>query len=335
MPFMSAAAESYGQVVLAEVPQVPADEASSLGRLLLAQVFGTRAHGEPLPGPVSALVSDPGSEDAQAEVLLATRRLLAADPVAAARVRSMLVTGPGVNQFARGDRDVLAAGRDLLVTNIYYRKGGGRSSGVFRLGAGNVLPGVVAALGLAAALLALHWPLFRVASVATLVIAGTVLWISRSRSRSWRGRPMVATVGICVTACAVLASAFSVRAISASPAGPRLGGSSSPAVNALPSEATGSALPPVPMGTGAANALAATIGVGEQPEGVAVDPATHSAYVTNIGGDSVSVIDTATNTVTATIGVGNGPDSVAVDPVTRTAYVTNWSDDSVAVISTG
>ena len=38
--------------------------------------------------------------------------------------------------------------------------------------------------------------------------------------------------------------------------------------------------------------------------GVAVDPSTHTAYVTNSQDDTVSVIDASTNAVTATITVG-------------------------------
>ena len=77
-----------------------------------------------------------------------------------------------------------------------------------------------------------------------------------------------------------------------------------------------------------------TIGVGKAPYAVAVDPATNTAYVTNFGGNSVSVIDTATNTVTATIEVGNSPQGVAVDPAAHAAYVTNLVGQSVSVIDT-
>src|SRR5215472_14954167 len=60
-------------------------------------------------------------------------------------------------------------------------------------------------------------------------------------------------------------------------------------------------------------AVAATIGVGNEPVAVAVNPSTHTAYVVNqgnpspSGGNSVSVINEATNTVTATLGVGTHP----------------------------
>jgi YVTN family beta-propeller protein len=77
--------------------------------------------------------------------------------------------------------------------------------------------------------------------------------------------------------------------------------------------------------------VTATIGVGSGPDGVAVDPATRTAYVTNVDDDTVSVIDEAAGTVTATIGVGGGPFAVAVDPAAHTAYVANLAG-TVSVI---
>jgi len=59
------------------------------------------------------------------------------------------------------------------------------------------------------------------------------------------------------------------------------------------------------------------------------------AYVTNVGGASVSVINLATNTVTTTIGVGDGPQGVAVNPAGTLAYVANFFGDSVSVINLG
>ena len=77
--------------------------------------------------------------------------------------------------------------------------------------------------------------------------------------------------------------------------------------------------------------VTATIEVGTGPDGVAADPTTHTAYVTNVDDDTVSVIDEATGTVTATITVGTGPDGVAVDPTSHTAYVANLTG-TVSVI---
>jgi YVTN family beta-propeller protein len=75
-----------------------------------------------------------------------------------------------------------------------------------------------------------------------------------------------------------------------------------------------------------------TITVGSFPAGVAVDPASRTVYVANVGDNTVSVIDGATRMVTATIPVGS-PDGVAADPGTHTAYVANVGGNSVSVIT--
>ncbi len=64
------------------------------------------------------------------------------------------------------------------------------------------------------------------------------------------------------------------------------------------------------------NTVVATVAVGTNPQGVAVNPAGTRAYVANFDSNSVSVIDTATNTVVATVAVGIGPIGVAVADVT-------------------
>jgi YVTN family beta-propeller protein len=81
----------------------------------------------------------------------------------------------------------------------------------------------------------------------------------------------------------------------------------------------------------ATNTVTSTIIVGTEPAEVAVDPSTHTAYVTSTTDGAVSVIDEATNTVTATITVGKEPAGVAVDPA-GTVYVANESAGTVSVI---
>jgi DNA-binding beta-propeller fold protein YncE len=89
----------------------------------------------------------------------------------------------------------------------------------------------------------------------------------------------------------------------------------------------------------------ATVTVGLTPFGIAVDPATDTAYVANVGlnggGDTVSVIDGATCNATNTSGcghtpaivtVGQAPYGVAVDPVNKTVYVTDGADNAVSMI---
>jgi YVTN family beta-propeller protein len=66
------------------------------------------------------------------------------------------------------------------------------------------------------------------------------------------------------------------------------------------------------------------------PIRVAVDPGSHTVYVTNAEDGVVSVIDGSTRTVTATVPVGKGPDGVAVDPGSHTVYVAN--DNTLSVI---
>ena len=74
---------------------------------------------------------------------------------------------------------------------------------------------------------------------------------------------------------------------------------------------------------GTTGTVTATITVGAGPDGVAVDPTSHTAYVANGGNGTVSVIDGTTGTVTGTITVGANPSAVAVDPTFHTAYVAN------------
>jgi DNA-binding beta-propeller fold protein YncE len=79
-----------------------------------------------------------------------------------------------------------------------------------------------------------------------------------------------------------------------------------------------------------------SISLGGVGHGVAVDPATDTAYVTvtpSTGTAHVAVIDLATDAVTATIPVPNAPKAIAVDPDTNVVYVLTSDDDSVSVIS--
>jgi DNA-binding beta-propeller fold protein YncE len=92
--------------------------------------------------------------------------------------------------------------------------------------------------------------------------------------------------------------------------------------------------------------LAATIKVGLNPQGAAVNDRTSTVYVTNNAlGDqpgTVSVINGATCNGTHTSGcpghhptvtVGRSPISVAVDTRTSTVYVTDFSSAAVSVIN--
>lgn len=86
------------------------------------------------------------------------------------------------------------------------------------------------------------------------------------------------------------------------------------------------------------------------PSELALDPATHTIYVTNgyndngpnAGGDTLSVIDarhcqaqdlSACKGPWPTIKVGNLPSSIAIDQGTDTVYVTSVGDDTVSVFN--
>ena len=62
--------------------------------------------------------------------------------------------------------------------------------------------------------------------------------------------------------------------------------------------------------------------------------AASSAYVTNAGSASVSVINTATKTVLTNISVGLTPEHIAITPNGAFAYVTNSGSNTVSVIAT-
>jgi DNA-binding beta-propeller fold protein YncE len=127
-----------------------------------------------------------------------------------------------------------------------------------------------------------------------------------------------------------------------------------PVAEATPAAST---VEPSAVLTASARALGPTFGAaqrgaaptGDGPSAVAVDPATHTAYVgngfnangPNAGGNTVSVIDTRrcrARDVTAcagpwpTVTVGTEPSTLAVDPTTHTLYVTNSADNTVSVV---
>jgi YVTN family beta-propeller protein len=58
-----------------------------------------------------------------------------------------------------------------------------------------------------------------------------------------------------------------------------------------------------------------------------------TAYITNNGANTVSVINVATNTVSTTIAVGSNPWGVSVSPDGLRVYVANYEAASVSVIN--
>lgn len=78
----------------------------------------------------------------------------------------------------------------------------------------------------------------------------------------------------------------------------------------------------------------ATVPVGALPYGVAVHPSARTAYVTNLGSNTISVIDALALTVIDTIPVGVAPLGIAVHPDGKSVYVVNQFDDNVSIIDT-
>lgn len=75
----------------------------------------------------------------------------------------------------------------------------------------------------------------------------------------------------------------------------------------------------------------AVYSVGDNPRGIAVNPAGTIAVTANSGDDSVSVINLVTGD-DSEVGVGSQPWDVAIDPSGIYAYVTNNGSDSVGRI---
>ena len=86
--------------------------------------------------------------------------------------------------------------------------------------------------------------------------------------------------------------------------------------------------------TSLAQTVVATIPVGSAPSLVAVNRKTNLIYVTNAGGNSVSVIDGSTNMVINTDPVGSFPQAVATNPSLNRIYVGVFgSSDQLSVIN--
>jgi YVTN family beta-propeller protein len=73
-------------------------------------------------------------------------------------------------------------------------------------------------------------------------------------------------------------------------------------------------------------------GRGGLPYGVAVNALTNRIYVTDIGSNSVHVIDGRTNELISNVSVGMKPVSIAVDVRSNTLYVANFDSDDISVI---
>lgn len=78
----------------------------------------------------------------------------------------------------------------------------------------------------------------------------------------------------------------------------------------------------------------AGITCGILPQGNSLNTLLHRVYVTNLAGDSVTVINTLTNAVVGTIAVGDHPEAISVDETIDRALVTNSNNNNVSLINT-
>lgn len=86
--------------------------------------------------------------------------------------------------------------------------------------------------------------------------------------------------------------------------------------------------------TGTNQVVGTPIPTGEQPISIAITPNGKRAYVANFGGDSVTVIETATRKPIATIPLPANGERIAISPDGKTAYVTVEGNEHVFPIDT-
>jgi YVTN family beta-propeller protein len=86
---------------------------------------------------------------------------------------------------------------------------------------------------------------------------------------------------------------------------------------------------------GASNAIIATVpSLGDDPYGIAANPAGTRIYVVNSNSNDVTVFDASSNAAVATFAVGQGPVWALASPDGARLYVTNYTDQNVSVIDT-
>jgi YVTN family beta-propeller protein len=96
------------------------------------------------------------------------------------------------------------------------------------------------------------------------------------------------------------------------------------------------------LGTAGCGGAHRAVAVGADPRGAVVDPAAHTAYVTNAASSTVSMINTATCGATVTSGcgkppaafpVGSSPRRIAADAAVHTVYVVNVAAGTLSMIN--
>jgi YVTN family beta-propeller protein len=78
--------------------------------------------------------------------------------------------------------------------------------------------------------------------------------------------------------------------------------------------------------------LPAVIPTGAIPCSVAINPGTNTVYVSNYGGNSVTVIDAVNDRAIATVPAGNHPQAIALDTKRNLVFVANTHDNDVTVL---
>lgn len=90
---------------------------------------------------------------------------------------------------------------------------------------------------------------------------------------------------------------------------------------------------PSPADSDTTTAVIKTIGVGNGPQGVAVDGDSDVVYVTNADSDTLTEIDARTANVVRTVAGFSEPVGVAVNETDDTVYVANTADSAVTVFT--
>ena len=75
-----------------------------------------------------------------------------------------------------------------------------------------------------------------------------------------------------------------------------------------------------------------SVTVGQQPWGVAVNPATNKVYVANFASSSVPVLNATTLAVLQAIWVGPNPTFVRINENTNQVFVVTYGNNSVVVL---
>jgi YVTN family beta-propeller protein len=106
-----------------------------------------------------------------------------------------------------------------------------------------------------------------------------------------------------------------------------------PAIQSFWIAAPPSCVVAISMNGSTQGSVTASVAVGWDPFGVAVDNATQQVFVTDSGSNNVTVVSDQTDLPVASIPVGTSPYGVALDWVTGDVYVANGGSDNVSVIS--